>query len=150
MNGIGGGLIAAPSDQPDAQPGGTEWGCNGTELGAYSEGVGLPFGLINTSIIQTGCPTPGIAAESCANLTLGGYSDWWLPTKDELNFMYLFIGQGNFIGLGNVGGFANNFYWSSTEVDNDNAWFQNFNNGNQDGNFYFKDADFHVRAVRAF
>jgi hypothetical protein len=62
--------------------------------------------------------------------------------------MYQNIGQGNALGLGNLGGFANDYYWSSSEVDNFNAWRQVFVDGDQ------LDVDkfnfFYVRAVRAF
>ena len=47
-----------------------------------------------------------------------------------------------------VGGFANNNYWSSTENNYDNAWKQNFNNGNQNNNN--KDNNNYVRSVRGF
>ena len=47
-----------------------------------------------------------------------------------------------------VGGFANSNYWSSTEYDNNNAWKQNFNNGNQNNNN--KNNNNYVRAVRGF
>ena len=43
---------------------------------------------------------------------------WRLPTKDELNMLYK--------NKEEIGGFANNFYWSSTEYDNSSAWFQFF------------------------
>ena len=76
------------------------------------------------------------AVEVCKKLGKG----WRLPTKDELNFLYE--------NKEEIGGFANNFYWSSTEVDNFNAWSQNFilgalGSGNKDNNVLY------VRAVRA-
>ena len=71
---------------------------------------------------------------------MGGYSDWYLPSKDELNKLYI-----NRVA---IGGFANNAYWSSTENDNFNAWLQDFFNGGQDYNGKF--STYYVRAVRAF
>jgi hypothetical protein len=47
-----------------------------------------------------------------------------------------------------VGGFADNNYWSSSENDNNNAWNQNFNNGDQNTND--KNNTLYVRAVRDF
>jgi|TARA_B110000902_G_scaffold180949_1_gene204934 hypothetical protein len=63
--------------------------------------------------------------------------------------MYQNIGQGNALGLGNVGGFADNLYWSSTEFDGWYAWSQFFHSGSQSNANKF-DARFSVRAVRAF
>ena len=141
LDGNGGGLISAPTDQGVA-----EWGCYGINLPG-AEGIAIGTGNQNTIDIEAGCNTTGIAADICANLTLGGYSDWFLPSKDELNKMYLNIGQGNALGLGNIGGFAGS-YWSSTEFDFLTAWSQYFTNGNQYSinKFYF----ISVRAVRAF
>ena len=86
------------------------------------------------------------------NHTLEGqkFLDWRLPTKDELNQMYLNIGQGNALGLGNIGGFASDAYWSSSEYDSYSAWGQSFYDGGQ--NFINKNIViyFNVRAVRAF
>ena len=64
---------------------------------------------------------------------------WRLPTKDELNMFYE--------NKQEIGGFANFYYWSSTEVDNSNAWLQYFIAGGQ----YLgsKNANGYVRAVRA-
>ena len=62
--------------------------------------------------------------------------------------MYSNIGQGNALGLGNIGGFAFNYYWSSTEFDYLNARNHDFSYG---GHFtYDKYYFFNVRAVRAF
>ena len=62
--------------------------------------------------------------------------------------MYQNIGQGNALGLGNLGNFANDFYWSSTEFDTNFAWDIYFFNGFS----YYDDKDYTsaVRAVRAF
>ena len=141
LDGNGGGLIAAPSDQPSAT-----WGCYGQSIGGTSSAVGT--GAANTTAIVSGCSETAIAARICADLILGGYTDWFLPSKDELNLMYDNIGQGNVLGLGNVGNFANYYYWSSTESDNDAAWSQDFFSGYQNGDDKYYTGS--VRAVRAF
>ena len=68
------------------------------------------------------------------------FTDWRLPTKHELNLMYLVKNS--------VGGFANYYYWSSPEYDISNAWNQDFTNGYQYVNL--KNRGYYVRAVRAF
>jgi hypothetical protein len=45
---------------------------------------------------------------ACDDLVLNGYDDWYLPTKDELNLLYLQKAV--------VGGFTDNYYWSSTVI----------------------------------
>lgn len=129
------GIIAAPSDQGTS----VEWGCYGTVLSG-ADGTALGTGNQNTMDIISGCSDLGIAAKLCYNFTLNGYSDWYLPAKDELNKLYI-----NKIA---IGGFSNNHYWSSTEYDNDHAWGQNFAIGTQ--LFGYKDNTVYVRAVRAF
>ena len=48
------------------------------------------------------------------NSSIGSFNDWFLPSIDELDMMYQNIGPGNSLGLGNIGNFAtNDFYWSS-------------------------------------
>ena len=141
----GGGLIAAPSDQ--GQSGQAIWGCYGTLISG-ADGSGIETGNQNTIDIEAGCSTPGTAADLCANLTISGYSDWFLPSKDELNEMYLNIGQGNALGLENIGDFSWE-YWSSTEYDDNYAWSHNFNDGVQ-RNYDKANGGNYVRAVRAF
>jgi len=75
-------------------------------------------------------------------LILNGYSDWHLPTKEELNALYV-----NLYPIG-VGGFASAYYWSSSEGANYGAWYQYFDGGNQ--NYIVKIGTSAVRAVRAF
>jgi len=143
LDGNGGGLIAAASDQSS----GEEWGCTGTDIPG-ADGAAIGTGAQNTIDIEAGCTTSGTAADICANLTIGGYSDWFLPSKDELNQMYLNIGQGNALGLGNIGGFATDYYWSSTESDSNYAWYLLFFDGLQSGSNKIETIG--VRAIRDF
>jgi len=144
LDGNGGGLIAAPTDQSY----GAEWGCFGTTISG-ADGTAIGTGNQNTIDIEAGCTNSGTAADICANLTLGGYSDWFLPSKDELNEMYLNIGQGLAGTSANVGGFAYTNYWSSTEDGNYYAWMQMFNFG-IDQSSHMKYYNANVRAVRVF
>jgi len=129
------GLIAAPSDQST----GIKW-YNGSYTTTGATETGLGTGMANTNTIVSNQGAGSYAAKLCYDLVLGGYSDWYLPSQDELNKLYL-----NKVV---VGGFANYYYWSSTENYNYYAWNQSFSTGNQDyNNKYYT---FYVRAVRAF
>lgn len=81
------------------------------------------------------------AKKTCKELKENGYSDWRLPSKDELNHLYT--------NRSAVGGFAGVSYWSSTEDSAVNAWFQFFGSGDQ---IYYciKYSEWRVRPVRAF
>ncbi len=70
------------------------------------------------------------------------FSDWRLPTKRELNLMYVVYNNGNAASL-NSGS-----YWSSTEVDYTSAWELVFLNGDQPPTNKVYTSS--VRAVRAF
>jgi hypothetical protein len=129
------GLIAAENDQSA----GATWGCFGIPISG-ADGVVLGTGNQNTLDIVNGCATAGIAARICNDLILEGYSDWYLPSKDELNKLYI-----NRIA---IGGFVSSTYWSSSEATSTNAWLQSFSNGSQISNS--KSFSLNIRAVRSF
>ena len=129
------GLIAAPSDQSTD----TKWGCMGTEI-TGADGTAIGTGKQNTIDIVAGCTEADVAAKICADLSLGGYSDWYLPSKDELHQLYL--------NKGKIGGFKTFDYWSSSEQSGDDAWRQYFSDGGQYHDY--KNKPNYVRAVRSF
>ena len=57
------------------------WGCNNKSI---TTATGIGTGEANTTAIVNGCATTGIAARLASELNLGGYSDWFLPSKDEV------------------------------------------------------------------
>lgn len=139
----GTGLVAADTDQSEGAP----WGCMGIAIDG-ANGVSIGSGLQNTLDIENQCTDLGTAADICAKLILNGYTDWFLPSKDELAEMYSKIGQGANEGNENIGGFGNAYYWSSTQFGLNMARSLIFQTGlvvNND-----KDANFRVRAIRAF
>jgi hypothetical protein len=101
------GLIAATADL-----GLYHWGCEGTFMLAF--GTAVYTGSANTTAIINGCSTANIAAKIAHNFNGGGYTDWYLPSKDEL---ILLCSQQNV-----VGGFTTWYYWSSTELSATNAF----------------------------
>ncbi len=134
------GLIAAPSDQSTGSS--AEWGCSGT---AISGAVGTAIGTgkqntIDIMAAETGCATAGIAARLCGDLVLGGFSDWYLPSRDELRKLCL--------NKTAIGGFAADTYWSSSQGDANSAWYNYFPNDYQVSNI--KSGAHYVRAVRSF
>jgi hypothetical protein len=113
------------------------WGLYRTSVSGTNTGIGT--GKRNTEIVAG---RGGTAAQRCAALNTGGYRDWFLPSKDELDLMYR-----NLKAKG-LGGFSNECYWSSSESDNKYAWSRIFSNGTH--NLNDKRISDSVRAVRAF
>jgi len=129
------GLIAATSDQSDS----VQW-YNGTYITTNTFEGEVGKGKPNTNAIVNVQGNGIYAASLCDQLVLNGFSDWFLPSKSELNLLYQ---KRNL-----VGGFANDYYWSSPEYDTLKAWNQYFPFGVQ----YYADKSSmaHVRAIRAF
>ena len=95
---------------------------------------------------SSGTATAEYAAKKCLDYSYGGYDDWFLPSKDELNLMYHNLQKQ---GLGSFANDSYSYYWSSSEYDIYGAWRRNFNGGSQD-NIYNRHNEVYVRAVRAF
>ena len=140
------GLVCAPSDQNPR----IQWYNNDSYTTTGAIGTATGTGLANTNIIILEQGDGIYAAQYCDELIIGIYDNWFLPSKDALNLMYENVGQGNALGLGNIGGFVDFFYSSSSEVNANAAWVQRFDNGIQFSNGVNKHFENYVRAVRAF
>jgi hypothetical protein len=123
------------------------WGGYGTAVESGT-GTAIGTGSSNTQkIVATfGNAEPyesktDYAAKLCADYRGGGYDDWFLPSKDELNLMY------QNLKVQNLGGVSDDVYWSSSEY-NTGAWGQGFSDGYQGYGSRYN--DYGVRPVRAF
>jgi hypothetical protein len=111
------GFIAAPFDQvkggTNVRNEGVIWGCYGTTISG-ADGYNIFDGYQNTIDIVNGCNEANIAARVCSDLNLNGYSDWYLPSHNELGIM-----NQNRILIGGFDDYSDPFpsaYWSSTEA----------------------------------
>ena len=129
------GLIAATSDQSTA----IQW-YNGsfTETAATNQGIGT--GNTNTNTIIATQGEGSYAAQLCADLVSGGYSDWYLPSRAELNKLYLSRVE--------IGFDTDAYYWSSSEASTHYAWIQYFVDGGSASTN--KGYLYRVRAIRTF
>ena len=132
------GLEAAPVDQATAP-----WNCFGTDVASVDNIAiaGTPdsnSGAVNSPLIAVACG--GAAAVAAVYIWPNGQADGFLPNKEELNLLYA---QRNV-----VGSFASFVYWSSSEYNSNNVWYQVFANGVQFD--VSKGSTLGVRAVRAF
>ena len=154
LDGNGGGLVCDIQDLSLVP-----WGCEGVLISG-ADGTTIGTGNQNTIDILAGCttsigqPFSGIAAVECVNSTAQGYSDWFLPSKDELYEIYVNRDAINTTSLANGG---NSFgtsglysvYWSSSE-HHQNSAFQQFFSGTGVSTGVLKSSPASVRAIRAF
>lgn len=137
--GVQHGLVVSANDIST----GTEWGCVGTDIPGAQNSFAIGTGNQNTIDIMAGCATAGIAARLCGDLVQGGYSDWYLPSRDELVQVW-----NNRVAIGIVtAAFA---YWNSSQNDPNSAYFVRWADGVPA--FFSSKADIqpYVRAVRSF
>ena len=127
------GLVATTADIGTAV-----WGCSGVPISGTSASIGT--GAANTAAIVAICTTSGIAAALCENLVQGGYSDWYLPSRDEMNKLCL-----NKVA---IGGLTAANYWSSTETSTTGASRERMNNCVATA--LAKTTTYAVRPVRSF
>jgi subtilisin family serine protease len=129
--------------------GNVQWGLLGKDVIGTLRAIGT--GKRNTQLILDAlnkAGETGKAAQVCVSFTQGGYSDWFLPSEDELDRLY-----GNLKQKG-LGGFRDDwgdgddlYYWSSTQYDYTYAWYHSFGVGNQ---VLYKSLTIYVRPIRAF
>jgi prepilin-type N-terminal cleavage/methylation domain-containing protein len=140
-------IIAAATDNST----GIEWGCFGQSVSPSA--TSTTDGPLNTTNIvafhdgwtggnlggsSCGSSNGEVAARLCNDLVLNGYSDWYLPARNELSTLYT-----NRVA---IGGFSADIYWSSNESGSYHAWYVYFSTGSE---YYSnKYADARVRCVR--
>ena len=134
------GLIAATADQ--TKTAGVRW-YKGSYVATGATGTALGTGSADTNkiIAKQGAPSTSYAAGVARAYLGGGYTDWYLPSKDELNQLFLHQGK--------IGGFGPHYYWSSSEFDASTAWAKAFDLSSP-AYAYTKSGASYVRAVRTF
>mgnify|MGYP006177556193 CR=1 FL=1 len=138
------GLVAAKYDIGEYP-----WGCFETDVvGAVNTLIGAGSG--NTLSIIENCLQAPIAASICLDSDSAGYTNWFLPSLDELLLMY------NNIGLNSQNTLINNFtpgwHWSSSQANSGYAFAVNFN-VSPFGGFTVqlnKYTSYRVRPIRSF
>ena len=100
------------------------WGCNGIEI-IGADGAKYGNGQQHTNDILQGCNQVNSAAKICDNYSVDGYSDWFLPSIEELQIIY---DNRVILNVGNSPG-TPPFYWSSTEYNANNAKGFSFSSG---------------------
>ena len=139
---------AAPStwNNPSGDPYDVWCSTTNAVLGVASEltGTGAMDGAAKTTVMLGVCTTGVALGVDAYTATVGGvvYGDWFLPSKGELNQMYV-----NRVA---IGGFSDGDYWSSSESDATNPWGQDFGTGVQFLTGRGKANPGFMRPVRAF
>ena len=125
------------------------WGCLGVDISG-ANGLTIGSGQQNTIDILASCSTSDIAAKLANDLILNGYSDWYLPSKDEMNQIVI---NKDIVGLFKFGSYLSHYselqrYQTSTESSSNKAWGYDFYTNAF--NEFDKDTIMRVRPIRTF
>jgi len=134
------GIIATVADLPDMYT----WN-DGTWPFIGSTSTAIGSGSANTTAIVNAQDNGTYAAKACYDLVQGGYSDWYLPSQDELHMMFL--------NRTLIGGFDTTYdvyYWTSSEYTTDMSFMETFFFSDGYRGFQGKHVPLKVRPVRSF
>ena len=84
------------------------------------------------------------AVSKCNELVIYGLTGWTLPDMDQLILIY------ENLHLKGLGGFQDDYYWSSLQSSDHSAWFLDFNLGQDQDSHSAKSDTYRVRAILAF
>ncbi|MDD7913212.1 DUF1566 domain-containing protein [Polaribacter ponticola] len=127
---------------------GAEWGCRGTDI-PNANGQNYYDGMENTIAIKAACATDNTAAKLCFDYIANGYSDWYLPSRTEMNEIYENREIVNATAVDNEGDDLRiNDYWTSSNRDQNYAWIMDVYNGKT--TYKVKNNNFLIRPVRKF
>jgi len=145
-----------------------EWGKEGKKNIVLTS-ISIGTGKQNTKlIIDKLKPVIGsnCAALKCTKLKINKYEDWFLPSREELNWMYKNLKLSRLGNFKTVKDERNNthLYWSSSQITDDSdaydkAWLIDFTDGSYSYSKNKKDKEYKrnnkentysVRAIRAF
>lgn len=130
------GLISALPGQNET----AEWATVSVSVPGLKTEIGS--GLANTKAILAALGDKATAAKFCDDLSSYGFTDWYMPSRDELAEMYKYR---------DLIGFNSAYRLSSSEADTDTAWGQSFGTDGSNGPTKIsKTAVAGVRAIRAF
>ncbi|NNK28908.1 MAG: TIR domain-containing protein [Flavobacteriaceae bacterium] len=114
------------------------------KAGAYD--TGLFDGKSNTEQLVKIFGDGNYPAKICSDLEIEGFTDWYLPSQEELDLLYENIDKGNF---------RDKYYWSSTEISNRDVYYRSFYDGldydklAKQSNYAIQNKAY-VRAIRQF
>jgi hypothetical protein len=94
------------------------WGCQSTNITGTSTAIGT--GENNTSLILAACNQTNTVAYLINNLVIGGFDDWFVPSRDELARIQ------DVLVTPNIGNFYAGFYWSSSQNTSVYGYFYDF------------------------
>src|SRR6056297_1344904 len=121
---------------PDDNSLNIEWGSYGSDIVDGNGADSDTNGIANTEAIVSQLGAGDYAAYLCDTLSAYGY-DWYLPSLVELDTIYS--------NKAAIGGFSNDYYWSSTESNTSYSWMISFNDGSHFQ--YRKDSLYSLRCV---
>ena len=122
------------------------FGCGGTNISGTSDAVGT--GAENTRLINASCATAGIASRLAADSSAEGFTDWFIPSIDELTLIY------NNLKVNSLSNLQSLNYWSSTQGSSNLYgkywWFGSGPASGQTDKNNSAASNMYVRPIRAF